>query len=1101
MVQGITMINTLQTTCMQFLMNHKPTLLLPGLVLALAGSAFFDLHTAAAQFENVTTAAGLTNEHAYGESAAWGDYNNDGYPDFYIACGLDGAHVNALYKNNQDGTFTRMTGAQVGPIASDAHDSFGCYWADFNNDGYQDMLVINGAFGSSLNDLYYNNGDGSFRRGNAPAITGLSMAHTWAACADYDGDGMLDVYYAHGSSGWDRLSQRLYHARGDGTFESVNLAPGVAYANSGVWGDFDNDGRPDLYTCNWTDPSTLWRNDGNGQFTKVTNGLPANLTIYHAGCADYNNDGNLDIALSTASDTRLYRNDGAAGFVMATNLIGALGVAAWADYDNDGYMDFLLATGQNTPVKPALYHNNGNGTFTRVEDVFTKTPDNWLTTPWGDYNNDGFMDVLFTHQYGKNQLYRNLTNVNHWIKFKLTGRLSNNDAIGAKVRIQATIGGNTFWQMQEVNGGYTLQNDMRLNFGLGDATNIDRVLIEWPSGNVRELADVPVDQILKVSEVTGINPLRPTASLNGGVTLRSSTSGQRQWRFEGVDLDGQTNSTLVLTNLTAEQQGRYSVVVTSGESVVTNFTYLSVDAQFTKITEGPVVTDLGCSWGASWGDYDGDGFVDLFVARNAAGHSGLYRNNRDGSFTSITNPPFVQSPKRWHSGAWADFDNDGRSDLFATCQNSAASFFFNEGNGAFTPLQVPGGMDWSVAVADYNRDALLDLLLSTGSTSSSAGSCVLYQNIGDRTFTRMKSQEVGPIASMVNFGAATWGDFDDDGWPDLFCPNWQGQNHLFHNQGTGRFVLSTNLLTRDSGATCAAWGDYDNDGRLDLCTASWGRPGLVYRNLGNGDFERAAIGPTLSGDFQSASWADYDNDGFLDLFLAGQGNKLYHNNGDATFTRVTTGSISADLPLGASNWSYSALWFDYNADGALDLYVSNGNDPLTANTANFLYHNNGNSNAWLTVKLAGTDSNRDAIGAKVRVLATYAGKARWQRRDISGGDGYNGNHLYAHFGLGSAKKVSTLRIEWPSGTVQELANVATNQFLTIWEPPYLTAATNEEGDCELSVIAEPNRPWRLEASTDLVEWRELTTITSSTPNFYYSDRSGMNCRFYRVNSP
>ena len=130
-------------------------------------------------------------------------------------------------------------------------------------------------------------------------------------------------------------------------------------------------------------------------------------------------------------------------------------------------------------------------------------------------------------------------------------------------------------------------------------------------------------------------------------------------------------------------------------------------------------------------------------------------------------------------------------------------------------------------------------------------------------------------------------------------------------------------------------------------------------------------------------------------------------------------------------------WFDYDNDGFLDAYVMNGDDDVSIWTVNQLFHNDGNANSWLTVKPLGTVSNRDGAGAKVRVLATYAGAARWQRRDISGGTTSNGNHRYAHFGLGDATNVTTLRIEWPSGIVQELKDVTPNQILTIQEPARL----------------------------------------------------------------
>ncbi len=234
---------------------------------------------------------------------------------------------------------------------------------------------------------------------------------------------------------------------------------------------------------------------------------------------------------------------------------------------------------------------------------------------------------------------------------------------------------------------------------------------------------------------------------------------------------------------------------------------------------------------------------------------------------------------------------------------------------------------------------------------------------------------------------------------------------MFRNDGTGRFVAVSNLVTRTTAPVIGgAWGDYDNDGRLDLCVAALNGTSVVYRNLGNGEFERPAGTPTVTGRHNFAAWADYDNDGFLDLFFSGgkSGNKLFHNNGDGTFTRITTGSIVNELPpLGAG--SYAGLWFDYDNDGFLDLYVINGDDASSIPTANQLYHNNGNSNAWLRVKPVGTVSNRDGIGAKVRVQAIYAGQLRWQRRDIIGGDEDNGNHLTADFGLGNATVVSKLR--------------------------------------------------------------------------------------------
>ena len=192
-------------------MKTNPIPLVVRLTQALACPVLLCISAAGAQFEDATQVAGLTNLNAYCMGLAWGDYDNDGRLDLYIAAGGPGAATNALYRNTGGGLFERM-GAEAGPIVTDSHSSFGCAWVDFDNDGNRDLFVVNGGWSAAPNDLYWNRGDGTFSRGNVGDLTGLSRVHSWQAMADYDGDGWVDVYAAEGDSGSGPFYQRIYRA-------------------------------------------------------------------------------------------------------------------------------------------------------------------------------------------------------------------------------------------------------------------------------------------------------------------------------------------------------------------------------------------------------------------------------------------------------------------------------------------------------------------------------------------------------------------------------------------------------------------------------------------------------------------------------------------------------------------------------------------------------------------------------------------------------------------------------------------------------------------------------------------------------------------------
>ena len=485
-------------------------------------------------------------------------------------------------------------------------------------------------------------------------------------------------------------------------------------------------------------------------------------------------------------------------------------------------------------------------------------------------------------------------------------------------------------------------------------------------------------------------------------------------------------------------------------------------------------------------DFDGDGWPDIYFVngrdrydRGISVRNALYRNNGDGTFTDVTDKAGVPGTGYGLGCIWGDYDNDGFPDLFVT-QYGRNVLYHNNGDGTFTDVTDKagvGGLEAGIfhsgaTFVDYDRDGKLDLyvgsyvtlgpdsplyckssaVLSSCPPSAYKGSSnALYHNNGDGTFTNVtkSSRILQAEGKNLSVGAA---DYDNDGWPDIFVANDGLPAYLFHNMRNGTFEeigasagMAFTALGQTMAAMCIALGDYDNDGRLDLYISDFqGSSDHLWRNAGKGFFddvsEAARITvPTRDVLSFGGGFLDYDNDGWLDLFIANghvypeieqaspeirykQRNTLFHNEHNGKFAHVTAAAGIAALEPRVGR---GVAFADFDNDGFVDIVVANNDDPPT-----LLHNGGGNGNHFLNFKLVGTKSNRDAMGARIRVVAVGIS----QIREIAGGGSYlSQSDLRASFGLGKATKAELVEVTWPSGSRQSFKEVSADQFYLIEE--------------------------------------------------------------------
>jgi hypothetical protein len=509
----------------------------------------------------------------------------------------------------------------------------------------------------------------------------------------------------------------------------------------------------------------------------------------------------------------------------------------------------------------------------------------------------------------------------------------------------------------------------------------------------------------------------------------------------------------------------------------------------------------GC--GVAFYDYDNDGWLDIFLVNGSrlegfpAGSeptSHLFRNNRDGTFTDITQKAGV-AHSGWGQGVCVgDYDNDGWDDLFVTYFGKNV-LYHNNGDGTFTDVSEKAGVAgkgtrWNTGCAfvDYDRDGQLDLfvanyidldlatapvpesgpclyksvMVACGPPGLKGGKNILYHNNGDGTFTNV-SEASGILSANGTYGLGVLtADFDNDGWPDIYVANDSTASALYQNKKNGKFediAVEAGCALSPDGKPQAGMGvsaaDYDLDGNLDIVKTNFaGDTPSLYHNQGGANFEDATFTAGLGAHTQFLGWGcgffDMDNDGWADVLICNghvypeveqlkteagypQRKLVYQNLRNGHFADI---SFQVGSGISEPVASRGAAFGDFDNDGDIDVVVNTVNDYPQLLRCDSKLKNN-----WIKVRTIGTKSNRSGIGARIVCVTNPPGESKPHRQidEVRSGGGYfSQNDLRVHFGLGKAEKVDALEIHWPSGQVDTLKDVKVNQVVFVKEGEGIT---------------------------------------------------------------
>jgi hypothetical protein len=524
-------------------------------------------------------------------------------------------------------------------------------------------------------------------------------------------------------------------------------------------------------------------------------------------------------------------------------------------------------------------------------------------------------------------------------------------------------------------------------------------------------------------------------------------------------------------NMAAMTLGGYPDMVPEEHRIPESFFKPDEDfPHFTNVSEKLGLDIMNLAGGVIADDFDNDGDFDLLLTGYGSdGQLEFFRNEGDGTFARRTNEAGIVGLFGGLNMIQGDYDNDGFVDVYiprgAWLQDKGRhpdSLLHNNGDGTFTDRAYEAGIagvdypNVSVVFSDYDGDGDLDIFVGNDSDQKIQAPCQLFQNKGDGTFTDVAKQ-----AGVTNdrfTRAVIAGDYDADGKPDFYVSNLGQENRLYHNKGDGTFedVAAKAGVTGPLKSYPSWFFDYDNDGQLDLfvnafgaspadlTSAALGQPfdanlPALYKGDGKGGFTDIgpASGLTEPYSAMGANMGDFDNDGFLD-FYAGTGrpeardlvpNKAFHNLRGKGFADVTLPSGLGHLQKG-----HGIAFADFDFDGDLDIFAQMGGAFRADKFHNAFFENPGFKNHWLSVRCEGKSSNRSALGARLKATITEDGAQRTVYRTVSSGGSFGANPLRQHLGLGKATKIESLEVLWPkTGKTQVFKDVPLDRYVEIVE--------------------------------------------------------------------